>query len=120
MFDQSYIAKKLYLAEVLTYGKINPIKIGISKDPYNRIYNLRSMGIRNPEFIGYFECSDKKPASVIEAEILRHFPVCPRYGQFSREILAASADELFDFIAKRKPLDFIKVSSQKYFWWEPR
>lgn len=92
----------LYLAEVLTFGKSNPIKIGVTFNPEKRMHGLAQLGITRPLLLGWFCFEDRIEALRIEHAACRHFPKSPRHAiTCPREVLDASLDELLAFIGPR-------------------
>lgn len=88
----------LYFAEVLTYGVTNPIKVGVSTNPYRRMKELRNIDVYFPTLLGFFPFGDRALAHRIEAIVCARFPRCPRYGKKSNEVLAASFEEIIAFV----------------------
>lgn len=92
----------LYLAEILTFGKSNPIKIGISFNPAKRMRGLAALGITRPMLLGWFCFEDRLEALKIEQITCNHFPKSKRSTQnCPREALDASVDDLLAFIGPR-------------------
>lgn len=88
----------LYFAEVATYGVTNPIKVGVSTNPYRRMKELRDIDVHFPTLLGFFPFGDRALAHRIEAQTCARFPRCPRYGKKSNEVLAATFEEILAFV----------------------
>lgn len=101
----------LYLIQVITYGVSHPIKVGIAKDIGKRLIGLHAMGINCPVVLGYYHFTDGRYARKVETMTRKAFPRCPRYGDVSREILAASKDDLIAFITPLATSKFVDVES---------
>lgn len=86
------MAHQLYLIEMVTYGASHPIKVGISKNAKRRARQFT--GNLCPNLLGYYEVPDENIARALESFVHRSFPVCPRYGRYSHEILAASEQRI--------------------------
>lgn len=90
----------LYLCEVFTFGASHPIKVGISSDLRRRKTELRQRGLCI-SMRGYFLFDSRAEAQRVEVEAHHNFPTCPRYGHFSREILAAPMGDILAFLRPR-------------------
>lgn len=93
----------LYVAECLTYGGKHPVKVGISKNPYKRMRQLGSMGVRCAALRAIFVFADKKKAASVERECCRRFKRSWADMMISREILDVSVPEICEFVRKFKP-----------------
>ncbi len=91
----------LYLVEVVGDYKPHPIKIGISSNIEQRLLQLKSMQIFAPKLLGYFTFDSREEARRIEMAMRDQFSPCPKFGKFSKEILATTLDESLEFLTPR-------------------
>jgi hypothetical protein len=94
----------LYLAECLTLGPLHPIKVGVSKNPYRRMHQLRSMGVQCAGLRAIFIFPNKKEAMFVERQCCKTFKRSWVDMMISPEILDVSLQEISAFVQSFNPL----------------